>query len=216
MSGLTALNAQPLAAAPATRLPARSSAQINESLATPAAQLRGGHEQSGMRSFNPARFLPRVSTLSFVGIAAVATGAGLLIRDAIGSQAWLKAIKDGLVHAGGEIKTFFTETVPALSSTTAIASYIGIGAFLASLVNLSVFARGIQDPNPRLSQQMQRSLVTVLSGAGAGAAWGAMAGTLGAGAGVAPGAILGAGIGAAVGLAQAVLMLVRTAAIGQK
>lgn len=166
-----------------------------------------GVSGGGMRSWSPSRLLPNISTTSFVFVAAVATGIGLLIRDAIGDQTWLHAIKDGLVSAGSEIKVLFTETVPALSSTAALASYMGVGAFLASVVNLNIFAKGVLNPQQSMQAHVVNGFKTILSGAAAGTGWGAMAGTLGAGVGAAPGALIGAGVGAGIGLAQALIML---------
>jgi hypothetical protein len=161
---------------------------------------------TGMHALNPMKYLPKVSTLGLGLVAAVGVGAGLLIRDAVGSQVWLGAIKDGFIHAGMEIKIFFTQTAPALSSTAAISAYMGIGAFIATMINLGTFAHGVTYANQTFGDQAWRGVKTILSGAAAGAGWGAMAGTLGAGAGAAPGAILGASIGAGIGLAQAIIM----------
>lgn len=166
-----------------------------------------GVSGGGMRSWSLSRFLPNISTTSFVFVAAAATGIGLLIRDAFGDQSWLHAIKVGLISAGSEINVFFTETVPALSSTAALASYMGVGAFLASVVNLNIFAQGVLNPQLPMQTHAFNGLKTIFSGAAAGAGWGAMAGTLGAGVGAAPGALVGAGVGAGIGLAQAVIMM---------
>ena len=165
-----------------------------------------------MRSLNPFRQFPKLtSAIGLLFTAGVATGAGMLIRDALGSQEWCNTMKDGFIHVGGEIKHFFTEGAgQVLSSAPAIATYLGVAGFISTVYNLATFSKGIRANGATPGEQAVRGVKTLLSGAAAGAAFGAMAGHLGAGAGMGYGAIIGVSVGAGIGLVQAIIMLINS------
>jgi|GEM_PF-6036448 len=165
---------------------------------------------TGMRSTTPTRFLPKASFVNLALMGVIGTGVGLLIRDAVGSQVWLGKIKDGLSTGVKQIGSYF-ESGSVLGSSTAVSCYIGIGASLASVLNVATFAQGVVQPASTVAGQLKRGLGTCALGAAAGAGWGAFADHMGvaSSAGI-PAPVLGAVLGLAIGLVQALVLVMNT------